>query len=370
MSSAQFAAVRPSSDQLFEPVLDSYGLRLALVLGNHAADGQCPFFKAALCHHCDIGRGEGAAFDLLTNRRRLAWYREHFADVLQSTAHLVIYNSGSVLNPMEMPMPLLEEVLEMAREQTSIRVVSFDSRESFVTAARVMTLANRLRSDQCVRIILGIESASDVIRNQVLQKEMTDSGIQRVLDQLAVAADSVGWDRVGLDVNIVIGAPGTSRDTAVADARQTASHAISRSRVSVDFNLHPYYPSKRGLKRFPDHPRCSEQILAESLHAVLDVPSVRRPRIFIGLNDEGHDTAADQADSLQTADWIQTFNATQVLPQNPDRYLQFFQRSGTRERSEIGTSGFAHLLGNAGASAQLFEDVPQLRDQTNETKAN
>ena len=314
MWSVKIPAVRPHADHLFQPVMDSYGLRLALVLGNHAADGQCPFFKAALCHHCDIGRGEGAAFDLETNQQRLAWYREYFAGPLASAAHLVIYNSGSVLNPAEMPVAFLDDLLDFARELPSVQVISFDSRESFVNAVKLARIADRLRPDQCVRVILGIESASNIIRNQVLQKKMTEAGIQRALDQLAIAADKVGSDRIGLDVNIVVGGPGTTTQTAADDAAETAAFAIRRSSVSVDFNLHPYYPSQRGLERFPNHPRCSEETLEESVRGILNAcRGTVRPRIFIGLNNEGHDTGR-ASDSIPTDGWIQAFNATQFLP--------------------------------------------------------
>lgn len=333
MWSVKIPAVRPHADHLFQPVMDSYGLRLALVFGNHAADGQCPFFKATLCHHCDIGRGEGAAFNLETNQQRLAWYREHFTEPLESTAHLVIYNSGSVLNPAEMPVAFLDHLLDFARELPSVQVISFDSRESFVTAAKVTGVADRLRTDQCVRVILGIESASNIIRNQVLQKEMTDAGIQRALGQLSIAADNVGSDRIGVDVNIVVGGPGTTPQTAADDAAETALFAIRCSPVSVDFNLHPYYPSQRGVDRFPNHPRCSEEILEESIRGILNAcRGVVRPRIFVGLNNEGHDTGGP-TDSIPTDGWIQAFNATQSLRDDAPSGILYCTRTTKADES-------------------------------------
>lgn len=309
--------VEPGSQHLFRVVTDSYGKRLALVFGNHADGGQCPFVAASRCHHCDIGIGEGAAFDLETNRQRLAWYQAHFGDDWLSAAHLVIYNSGSVLNPAEMPFEFLEDVLETTRNQACVRVVSLDSRESFVTAERILRIANRLREDQCTRIIIGIESANDTIRNQVLKKGMSRQGIQRAFDHLAAAAERIGPGRVGVDVNIVVGGPGTTSQTAGSDALETTCFTLARCEIPVDFNIHPYYPSARGLLRFPNHPRCSMPLLLEAVQAIAEEcrTSGRGSRVFVGLNDEGHDTdpQSRQDDLIGIGAIIDQFNATQVL---------------------------------------------------------
>lgn len=310
-------SAEPGSDQLFHPVIDAYGKRLALVFGNHAPGGECPFSVASLCHHCDIGMGEGMGFDLATNRRRLDWYQSHFHDDLESVAHLVIYNSGSVLNPAEMPFEFLLDVLALARRLASVRVVSLDSRESFVTVPRILRIAKQLRDDQCARVILGIESADDGIRNKLLEKGMSLEGIRRAFDHVADAAEQVGRHRVGIDVNILVGGPGTTSQSAAVDAVRTASFALVRSQVSVDFNIHPYYPSSRGLIRFPNHSRCSTPVLFEAVKAIVGICETGDPRskIFVGVNDEGHDTdhSGRMTETIRVGSLIQRFNATQNI---------------------------------------------------------
>jgi hypothetical protein len=309
--------VEPDSQHLFRVVTDSYGKRLALVFGNHAAGGQCPFVVASRCHHCDIGIGEGVQFDVATNRQRLAWYQAHFGDDWKTTAHLIVYNSGSVLNPAEMPFEFLEAILETARNQACVRVVSLDSRESFVTTERLCRIAARLREDQCARIIIGIESANDTIRNQILEKGMSRQGIQRAFDHLAAAAERIAPGRVGVDVNIVVAGPGTTSQTAVSDALETARFTLARCEIPVDFNIHPYYPSVRGRTRFPNHPRCSIPLLLEAVQAIAEEcrSNGRGSRVFVGLNDEGHDTDPErrQDDLRGIGPIIEQFNATQVL---------------------------------------------------------
>lgn len=316
MSSTRFASTKISRDLLFNIVNDSYGKRLALVFGNHARGGVCPYYAASLCHHCDIGRGEDVTFDLASNLRRLHWFQSVYAEDLPDIRHLVIYNSGSVLNPVEMPFEFLREVLAMVRGSPSIKELSLDSRESYVTADRLLRIAEQLRPDQRVRVILGIESADEHIRNELLRKRMPTDRIQRAFAVIATAAEQIGLDRFGVDVNILVGGPGTTDTTAARDAANTASFAMANCQVPVDFNMHPYYRSSRGSERFPSHGRCSLKLLIEALAAV-DAEALcqnRRPRIFIGLNDEGHDSEGHQFGDLESAAVaIRDFNATQDL---------------------------------------------------------
>lgn len=320
MTAAPFSSAEVNQDLLFNVVADAYGNRLALVFGNHAANGICPYFAAALCHHCDIGRGEGVAADLAANLHRLKWYQSVYSDQLPTIAHLVIYNSGSVLNPVEMPFEFLKDVLTLARRISSIKEISLDSRESYVTTERLLRIADDLRPDQRVRVILGIESADEQIRNQLLQKRMPMYRIQRAFAEIARAAGQIGSDRFGVDVNILVGGPGTTDATAPLDAANTATFAVTNCPVPVDFNLHPYYRSSRGSERFPNHPRCSLRSLIEALRAVHEIgrQSDRPPKLFIGLNHEGHDSDEPHHSDAQTAA-LRNFNATQDVAALPGR---------------------------------------------------
>ena len=278
---------------------DRHGWRLALVFGNHAPGGFCPYYTDERCFHCDIGAGEGAAFDLATNRQRLAWFQEYYRPHLASISHLVLYNSGSVLNPREMPPEMLDEIVAFARSLPAVRVISLDSREPYIrpdTLKRILSLAGPGCS---IRPILGIESADDRIRNEVLRKGMPRHAIDRVFRDLSRLAAEFGPARIGLDVNIVIAGPGTTRETAVDDAVLTARYVLIAGAdhgVNVDLNLHPYYPGSRGYARFPDHPRCSPATTARAAAKIAELVRSMAADccLFIGWNDEGHDRERQQ----------------------------------------------------------------------------
>ena len=270
-------------------------MRLALVFGNHAPGGFCPYYLEQRCFHCDIGAGEGAAFDLTTNRQRLAWFQEYYQPHLASISHLVLYNSGSVLNPREMPPEMLDEIVAFARSLPAVRVISLDSREPSSGRTCSGESCRSLDQEFTIRPILGIESADDeVVRNEILRKAMPRAGIDRVFRDLGVLAAESGRERVGLDVNIVIAGPGTIAECAAWEAYVTAGDALitgAEHGVNIDLNLHPYYPSARGSSRFPDHPRCP---LTTTARAVMKIAELVKSRaapcnLYIGWNDEGHD---------------------------------------------------------------------------------
>ncbi len=292
--SAARVRVEPPEALRFEPVRDRYGPRLALVFGNHARDGMCPYYLGSRCLHCDIGAGEGAAFDLEANRGRLAWFAGYYRAILGSVSHLVIYNSGSVLNPGEMPPDFLGEIAAFARSLPAVRVLSLDSREAFIQRESLRPILDVAGAQITVRPVLGVESSDDRIRNEVLRKVMPREKIIRVFRDLGELSAEYGPDRIGVDVNVVIGSPGTTSETAVSDAADTALFALragSEHGVRVDLNLHPYYSGQRGREFFPDHGRCSvaTTVTAASAIAELVRSAGAQTNVFIGWQDEGHD---------------------------------------------------------------------------------
>jgi uncharacterized Fe-S cluster-containing MiaB family protein len=324
---------RPADRLLFSPTRDRYGVRLALVFGNHAPGGCCPHYAAGKCRHCDVGAGEGVAFTSDLNRRRLAWFQEHYRRVLPEVGHLVLYNSGSFLNPQELPVDLLDEILAWTRTLPGLRIVSLETREIAATELAVRRVAEAVGSGRTARVILGLETSDDRLRDEVLAKDMPRAAVNRVVEAIRLATGGLGRERIGLTVNILIGGPGTTLQKALDDALGTARFALEAGRdahVSVDLNLHPYYRSARGQSYFPAHPRCSARTVAlvASAIAKLAVSCVPPSVLFIGTNDEGHDRdfipPGSCADTVHDA--FESFNRSQ----NPS-VLEFMCRAESQK---------------------------------------
>ncbi len=284
----------PAPELVFDPATDRYGMRIPLVFGNHAPGGLCPYYVGGRCHHCDIGAGEGAAFDHAMNRARLVWFWRHYESVLPRVSHLVVYNSGSILSRREMPADMLGEILARAATLPALDVVSLDSREAFITRDVICAAAEALSPKQVVRPIIGLETSNDRLRNLYLRKKMPRRSVERAFSAVAQAGRALGSERVGVDINVLVAGPGTDARTAARDAQRTARYCLDLGRtkgVSVDLNLHPYYPSRRGFERFPHVGRCAPETVGAAVVAVCQVRDELAPAtgIFVGVDDEGHD---------------------------------------------------------------------------------
>ena len=217
------------------------------------------------CHHCDIGAGEGAAFDLATNRRR-DWLgfastieRISLRSATSSSTIRARFSTRGRCRPDLLDEILSDSPIASSRSRCLARLARGVHQASDPQAHHFGFWASGLT----VRPILGIESADDRIRNEILRKAMPRTAIMRVFRDVSTVAAEYGADRIGLDVNIVIAGPGTTSETAVDDAARTAEFALSagaKSGVAVDLNLHPYYVGSRGSSQFPDHRRCRSRL--------------------------------------------------------------------------------------------------------------
>ena len=279
---------RPPEGSLFEPVASPRGLRLALVFGNESPTGRCPFYNIQ-CIHCDLGAGEGVSFTPEMNEHRLDFLKQHYRAIWPQICHLVIYNYGSTLNDGEFSKETRQRILKFASQQPSIKRISFDSREQFVTPERVGEMLALLRPDQTMSVTLGLESQSEEVRIGHLKKSITRDEVDSVFMALATCPG-----RTAVEMNVLFQPPGITGNEAIAEAVATIEYGIDVSQkhgVLVDFNFHPYYPSIKGTKFFPDHPRAMMEHAIRSLFTIIRLIKAQSPesRIFVGWNDEGHD---------------------------------------------------------------------------------
>lgn len=277
----------PSKSRLFPPTVDAYGTRLALVFGNESKTGACPFYGHN-CFHCDIGAGENA-FTSHLNFQRLNFYRDHYAGALPTLRHLILYNSGSLLNAQELSIATLDGLLEFARSLAHCGLISLDSREQFVRGPILERLQAGLRTEQRLRITIGLETQDDHVRCVVLRKRMSKQNIAH-----AFAVLGQHGPRVGAELNVLFHPPGIAQSDAIAEVCKTFEYGLELSQrfgVPVDFNFHPYYRSIIGSQHFPAHRRGS---LEDAMEAITRGRRLMDriggdSKLYIGWYDEGHD---------------------------------------------------------------------------------
>ena len=304
----------PEKSTLFNSVFDGYGRRLALVFGNEFLDGRCPFYQKQ-CNHCDIGAGEGIQFNYELNRQRLEFFQDYYADILPEVAHLIIYNSGSTLNKLEMSLETLCHIAQYAASLEKCQIVSWDSRESYIKSKNLDVIVNNLRHNQQIKIILGIESQDDKIRMVNLRKLMSKEAIEQ-----SFAIASSYKTRVGMEFNIVFQPPEIIGQEAIAESVKTVKYGLNLSQtyqVPIDFNFHAYYPSQKSQAIFPHHPRAK---LEDAIQALLFMKQAiaeqnSSAKIFIGWQDEDHDREQNKRESelQQYLDIFNRFNIEQNM---------------------------------------------------------
>jgi hypothetical protein len=177
-------------------------------------------------------------------------------------------------------------------------------------------LGKILGYDRTLKIIIGLESADDIIRNRFLNKNINRIIFSNAFKALKSASRKLKDCRLGAEVNLLIGCPGTSFDTAAKDAALTAQYIFSLSKsmgLAVTLNFNPYYRNRRSIEMHANHPSCSIEQLIDAVLAVQNEKSKFgiNADLFIGLHSEEH----DQGEKLQSHDivlqYIEKFNISQ-----------------------------------------------------------
>jgi hypothetical protein len=185
----------------------------------------------------------------------------------------------------------------------------------YVTSQALDFVQAHLSSDQMLRVILGLETQDDHTRLKVIRKTMTRKGIEQ-------AFKNVGQyqGKVGIDINIIFQPPGWIGRAAVAEAVASAAYVFSLGAqygVPVDLNVHPYYPSSKGRRMFPDHPRAQMKDALDALEGIkhLILKYGMRSAFFVGWQDEGHDNKQEvRRNELQVyQELFRSINVTQVV---------------------------------------------------------
>lgn len=83
---------------------------------------------------------------------------------------LCIYNGGSMLNPEEMPTSLIRQICEVVSEKENVKKLVFETRPEFISITKIQELIECLRDDQQLVLSIGVESASDHVRDLCINK--------------------------------------------------------------------------------------------------------------------------------------------------------------------------------------------------------
>jgi isopentenyl-diphosphate delta-isomerase len=139
-------------------------------------------------------------------------YHQHvFSLILSTSAELLrLDGGGSFINENEFPVSALCTIFKNFLPKT-IRIVEIESRPEFVTDKVLRQLKNVLPKGVNLLVHMGIETGSEVYRNQLLNKNTTDKEITTAVKKLQKYGFKSG-------AYLLAGLPKLTREQSITDA--------------------------------------------------------------------------------------------------------------------------------------------------------
>jgi archaeosine synthase beta-subunit len=198
----------------------------------------------------------------------LAQFRSEIAGYdLSRISILSLYNSGSVLNPGELPSEALQNILREIRNFPSVRKVILESRAEFVDDDMIGGLRDALGPGKSLSIAIGLETADDIKRNLCINKGCTRDEIVSAIERAKPLAE--------IQIYILLGIPFLTEAEAVEDSISSirCAHEMGADEIHIEpLTLQRYTLTellcRQGLYRLP-----SLYSLYEVLRAV--VPEIK-----------------------------------------------------------------------------------------------
>jgi radical SAM enzyme (TIGR01210 family) len=147
---------------------------------------------------------------------------EHVASRREDARWVKLYTSGSMIDPEEVPPPVLEAVVEAFGDADMLTV---ESRAEHVTTRRVEALGDTSRRE----VAIGLESACDTVLTDAVHKGMTLREFQR-------AAGMVKDSGARLRAYVLLKPPFLTEAEAIEDAVEAASAALEAGADVVSLN--------------------------------------------------------------------------------------------------------------------------------------
>lgn len=178
---------------------------------HHRGSGGC-----TMCGYVDDTRVRGPTEEELLDQI------DHVVQAAEGVPWVKLYNSGSMLDPDEVPPRVLERVVEAFE---GAEMLTIESRAEFVTDETVSLLGDPSR----VEVAIGMESACDAVLAGSVHKGMTMDDFQR-------AAGVVRGAGAALRAYVLLKPPFLTEAEAIEDAVEAVAGAVSAGATTASLN--------------------------------------------------------------------------------------------------------------------------------------
>jgi radical SAM enzyme (TIGR01210 family) len=220
-------------------------------------------------------------------RKQLDHAFEYAGSNLREIELVSLGNEGSILDESTFPREQLNHVLSRCSLLPSIREVVLETRAEFASEALLDDILALIRPSK-LTLKIGLESADDRIREEILRKRMNLRDFERVVEML-------GRKRIGLASYVLLKAdPAHSDEEGREDARKTCEYLKQLCRrTNTDLTLRinaMYRAGGSAWSRWAEDYRWEPPSIFDLAEVMLDVHD-DDIRVFAGLYDEGLATA-------------------------------------------------------------------------------
>jgi radical SAM enzyme (TIGR01210 family) len=214
-------------------------------------------------HHAGTTRGT-----VPTIGEYLAQFRSAISGYdLSGIEILSLYNSGSMLNPEEVPPEALRAMIADIRKHVSIRKLVLETRAEYVDQSRLADLKDILGTERILSVAIGLETADDMKRSLCINKGSSREEISRAVEKMRGIGET--------QLYVLLGLPFLTEAEAVEDTLQSIRCArdLGADEIHIEpLTLQRYtlieYLHTAGLYRLPS---------LYSIYAVLEavVPEIQ-----------------------------------------------------------------------------------------------
>jgi len=159
----------------------------------------------------------------------IAQFRKEIDRYDMTTVKVVsLYNSGSVLNPDELPFGALKSLCREIACIPSISKVVFESRAEYIDRDKLLVLKDILGQRIMLTIAIGLETSDDVRRALCVNKGCTRRDIEQALWSIRGIAES--------QLYVLLGIPFLTESEAITDAVESIryAHLIGAGEIHIE----------------------------------------------------------------------------------------------------------------------------------------
>lgn len=167
-----------------------------------------------------LNAGEGKEYDFGGWRLEANLLERMFQEAVAHGAaadKIALFNGGSFFVDSELPPEFRRAMIDDVSRRAHFRQVMVESRPEYITPAALTEAGPILAAGQDFVIGIGIESASDKVRNKLLKKGMQRAAIERAVRLMKERG-------IKLFAYAFLKAPGLTEAEALADARETMTY--------------------------------------------------------------------------------------------------------------------------------------------------